>query len=321
MSTVYVLGSGFSVAAGAPLSRQVLTRMFSPENLTPELAELEQWLARHLFQHRPNWQEEANIEEVVTRLDLYRYYQALSDKETKELINREELLLMVFTQLLQPDCVNRNLELYRYFVNLLRPGITVITFNYDLILEAALSRAGALYFYPHLGDVNEDIISKGIKILKLHGSLNFYFCPKCGYVHDFTSRFTQRPSLLKAQGITLRCIKCEESEDAQLKHLMVAPTLFKSYSIPLLRQWWFEAFQALSGASEVYFIGYSIPRSDLLSAQLFDFSARLVPSPPGVWVINGPRSNGVQHGIIFKDSEVYNTRLHFEEWVTSFNPD
>ncbi|MDA8235514.1 MAG: SIR2 family protein [Clostridia bacterium] len=307
MSTIYVLGSGFSSAAGAPLSRQVLSRIFCQDNLTPQLTELQQWLSCHLFSRRPRWQEEVNIEEVLTRLDLYRHYQALNAEEIKDLNNREELLLTVFTQLLQPERVNLNPNLYRRFANGLKPGMTIITYNYDLLLEKSFTQLGIPYYYPQLGDPND-----GIRLLKLHGSLNLYFCPKCGYVHYFGQEYTHRPKVLVQKEILLNCIKCSENG---LEHLTIAPTLFKSYEIPTLRNWWFIALQALSGATEVFFIGYSVPRSDLLAAQLFDFAARLASKPPKVWLINGPRNDGDHHVQIFEDSKVVNTRLTFEQWM------
>ncbi|MHB8171659.1 MAG: SIR2 family protein [Thermincolia bacterium] len=312
MSTIYILGSGFSAAGGAPLTRQVLSRIFCRDNLTPELTQLQQWLSQHLFSRHPHWQEEVSMEEVLTRLDLYRHYHVLTGQEIDDINNREELFLTVFTQLLQPEKVNLKPGLYQRFAKNLHSAMTIITFNYDLLLENTLNQLKIPYYYPYPENKNSN---RGIKILKLHGSLNLYFCPQCGYVHFFAHGYTQRPGLLIQQGIVLHCVKCGNGKPTILKHLTIAPTLFKSYEIPVLRTWWFSALQALSFATKIFIIGYSVPKSDLLAVQLFDFAARLAPKSPNVWLVNGPRNNGEQHVQIFEDSKVINTRLTFEEWM------
>jgi len=55
---------------------------------------------------------------------------------------------------------------------------SVITFNYDLVLERAIIGERRSVDYK-LGQI-EKTYSSGIPFLKLHGSLNWVYCPDCG---------------------------------------------------------------------------------------------------------------------------------------------
>ncbi|MHB9095371.1 MAG: hypothetical protein ACYC21_11920, partial [Eubacteriales bacterium] len=71
---VFVLGSGFSVRAGAPLSRSALRAIFHPDRFNTELSRLKSYLQYFLFNGQGEWIEHSDFEEVLSRLDLIRHY-------------------------------------------------------------------------------------------------------------------------------------------------------------------------------------------------------------------------------------------------------
>lgn len=293
MSRVYVLGSGFSVKAGAPLSRAVLPLLFREDRQTSDILNLKNYLADFLFHGRTDWYTDTGLEEVLSRLDLIRHYRPYPGIDYSKVSHYEELLLSEFTKLLAPENIRPKQPVYRYFLDLVTDLDTVITFNYDLIVENLLHAAGRSFSYclNHAGNSGPQA-KKALNLLKLHGSINLYYCPVCGGVFPFAHQ--------------------------HLRHFIIAPTQFKSFSLPSLRHLWYMALNALSRARDIFFIGYSLPEADILSFQLFDFAQRLSGKKQKVCLINGPRLNpGRFHQIYGR--KLYNTASYFEEWIDAQN--
>ncbi len=330
MTDVYVLGSGFSVKAGAPLSRSVLSAIFRPDRCDRQLQELKLFLDDFLFRGRQDWVPNTELEEVLSRLDLIRHYQPYPHTDYERVSYYEELLLGEFTRLLAPENTDCSQPVYGCFNTMVKPGDTVISFNYDLIMEGLLASAGRGC------DYNLSLGHKGqshgkVDLLKLHGSINLYYCPVCGEVFMFSPFMTEHPlpqkNKDKAHGrpegqkywsdanTALVCMDCTAKKGhARLKHFIIAPTLFKSYSLPSLRRLWFKALETLARADAVYFIGYSLPESDILSYQLFDYGKRLARRDQQVFLINGPKPPADRFMQIY-GPDLVNEGVYFEDWV------
>ena len=153
----------------------------------------------------------------------------------------------------------------------------VITFNYDLILEKFLFKNN--YWLPKDGygfipkefpetNPNYSNHSSIIKILKMHGSLNWepstmfhsnfqfkwfdddnnYFFPN--YLKDETKRNFRYQGAFSSEG-------------------WILPSWIKQFTHNEMVQVWNQAFQALYKADEVIFIGYSLPEADSAVYSLF----------------------------------------------------
>ncbi len=339
MNSVFVLGSGFSSGAGAPLTGTVLETIFHEGRVTRQLSELKSYISAFLYQGRSDWVKTSSLEEVLSRLDIIRHYKPYPHVDYNEVIYYEELLLKEFTGLLTPERTCRLEDSYRIFADIINSGDLIITFNYDLVIENLLTGSGKDFFYPDLSFVDYGALpqkrsicvrssvnlcetASSVRIFKLHGSINMYYCPVCGQIFCFPESVTAHP-VPGASGkendipALLKCLKCSRQDQSiQLRHFIIAPTLFKSYSLPALRSHWFTALKTLAGAEEIFFIGYSLPLADILSYQLFDFAARLANRKQSVFLVNGPGKHHQRFGQLYGDS-VCDTAMTFEDWTES----
>lgn len=321
MGRVFVLGSGFSVRAGAPLSRSVLGSLFHQAGSASPLRELKAYIDRFLFPGRPGWIAETDFEEVLSRLDLIRHYRPYPDIDYAQVSYYEDLLIGEFTKILSPAHLYPGHGSYEIFKSHLKPQDIIISFNYDLVMETLLASMGLDFSYG-LDDCRVMPQNPVISLLKLHGSINTYYCPRCSNVFTFSTRVTRHPLTAGHQHdnqsdttVSLICRHCSQgSRTVALRHFIIAPTLFKSFTLPALRKLWFMALQALAGASEVFFIGYSLPEADILSQQLLDFARRMSAQNQDIHIINGPRAAQDRFRHIYGDRLV-NEGVYFEQWV------
>ena len=94
-----------------------------------------------------------------------------------------------------------------------------------------------------------------IKLFKLHGSLNWLYCPVC-----LNLRLT--PKEKSGSEIVIVPQKCEICSGS-LTHILIPPTFFKVMSNHYLRQVWFDAEKSLRNIKKIYFCGYSFPDADI----------------------------------------------------------
>ena len=307
MERVFVLGSGFSVRAGAPLSRSILGSLFQQDSSAPHVLELKSYIDHFLFPGRPDWVTETDFEEVLSRLDLIRHYHPYPNIDYKQVSYYEDLLIGEFIRLLNPEHLSPGHSSYAIFKKLLEPNDIVISFNYDLVMEFLLTSANIDYNYSLKSRISKSE-DKAMRLLKLHGSINLYYCPRCGEVYFFSPQLTKHPA-------SLICSQCSTTDEVvAIRHFIIAPTLFKPFTLPALRRLWFAALNALAGASEVYIIGYSLPKADILSHQLFDFAWRISTKNQNIHIINGPKPTSERFLNIY-GSKLKNEGVYFEQWV------
>ena len=165
--------------------------------------------------------------------------------------------------------------------------VSFITLNWDIILEHSLfkstnnfneiaennaSKIGKVpqlcfvdytcYAYPFEMDDypyrSIDIKPRGhfnIKIMKLHGSLNWLICSNCG-------RLFFKLDYKIAIYDLLRRKSCPECHRDALHSLIVTPTLIKDLNNTHLKMVWHNALLDLMEAEKVVFAGYSFPIAD-----------------------------------------------------------
>ena len=148
----------------------------------------------------------------------------------------------------------------------------LITFNYDLGLDFALS---SLDLGPDYGFGQNRGGRSGVKLLKLHGSLNWVTCRKCNMVRaipigDVTQAYAgirvrsggpvQLPLDPRRahKAIGPHC----EGDAAPLEVTLVPPSWNKTQYWEQLVEVWSAAAHALSTARHLTFVGYSVPETD-----------------------------------------------------------
>ena len=136
---------------------------------------------------------------------------------------------------------------------------SIITFNYDLVLDYALHQVGVIPDY-HLPTPVEDPDWKPPRptypLFKLHGSSNWGVCSKChGLCIGQNSRPPNEPIWYPLQ----RCVGCQKQS---YMPLLVPPSWDKTGHRDILAPVWDKAVKELKSAKRICVIGYSMPKSD-----------------------------------------------------------
>lgn len=169
-------------------------------------------------------------------------------------------------------------EAYYYFTEIIRKlikanrSLSVITFNYDLGLEYSLYRNKLLPDYC-LGDL--ELKGNSVTYLKLHGSINWGKCRKCGriipcrefqYTETKAGRnYSTIPIISKLK--KLPCTSC--GERAGEDPFIVPPTWNKTAFHEQIEQVWRRAANELKDAENIFVLGYSFPSTDMFFRYLF----------------------------------------------------
>jgi hypothetical protein len=191
MFRLFVLGAGFSRAAGLPLGSELWHAVLSEaERLRPGsvlVGDIDRYL-KYLADTkdvRLN-REEVDIEQFMSFLDI-EHALRLTGSDTWSIAgNRTQLLVryliakVLYTR--QENASPEAVSLYDSFVAHLEGGDRILTFNYDTLVEEALDRAGKPYrLTPSRFSEIDGPTGKyangsehDVTILKLHGSIDWF---------------------------------------------------------------------------------------------------------------------------------------------------
>ncbi|HYF77808.1 MAG TPA: hypothetical protein VD973_11780 [Symbiobacteriaceae bacterium] len=162
--------------------------------------------------------------------------------------------------------------------------VTLISLNYDTLLDDALTGAG---WAP---DYGLQATASGPLLAKLHGSLNWVQCPACSYI-----------------AVTRCPATCAQCGNANLHGLIISPTLIKSYRGAHLDHIWELALARLRQADRIVFVGYSLPQADIAIYHLLQRSMLVAPAGrlrPAVHVINHTASHSSPAARAMKEDAV-----------------
>lgn len=138
----------------------------------------------------------------------------------------------------------------------------IISLNWDILLEqsAPANKIDIDFGYP-IGPLDGDVVPAAtphetVKLLKLHGSINWLTCRECSGVWRAAEREIGNYWI----GELRLCRKC----DQELEPLLVPPTTRKlaKDTLTLLPRLWNEARTLLQRCRVLYLIGYSLPPAD-----------------------------------------------------------
>lgn len=145
-----------------------------------------------------------------------------------------------------------------------------LSMNYDVLLDRVLYASAANApdyvvdgFYREPSELPlEQLTTKRVPLLKLHGSLNWRSCDSCHTLRNLGS-FVVWPES--------HCIDCG-SEFA--RPMLIRPTLLKDFRHRVWQGLWRNAGHVLAGAKTWIFIGYSLPLADVWMLRLLAQSSR-----------------------------------------------
>jgi len=182
--------------------------------------------------------------------------------------------------------------------------VAVLSTNWDILLDNSLkSYIGERYVEEGVVDyccyissyrIDDDSVKPGlekvgaggfnVKLLKLHGSLNWLQCPRCSRVYvDFGRKIAidhfRNPTPCR------HCKKNFRSTDRSMNLVsnLIMPTFLKNLSNPQYKLIWHNAGIELSEADRLVFVGYSLPQADFEMRQLL---ARMVRGDASIEVVD-----------------------------------
>lgn len=161
-------------------------------------------------------------------------------------------------------------DIYKKFSDFVSVNsVSIITTNWDTIAEKVFRHYKIPYDFC-LNDVywlaDKQVRPKspfGKKLIKIHGSINWFRCLECG-----TLNIIEKSDIAKYlfdDNIKEHCIKCKKHANEKqllLKPEIITPTMFKSVDGQLYRNLWKTAANELREATKIIFIGYSLPIAD-----------------------------------------------------------
>lgn len=270
MKTVYIFGAGASAAEGAPVVRNFLRvayRYFKEEHYEADLEIVWEFL-EHFYGCRTKINSGVDldrypgIDEIFNIVDWYLLHnQAFSKRFSRpRLFHLKNALVKLISMTL-----DKSLPLHKGVHHSFVSGVlnssnelpTFISLNYDIVLDKALRSAGYGLEYGFYGKHGDHLESgKKIPLYKLHGSLNWSFCPLCGEISEHEEKVAH---LLFGGSNTITCLYCG-GEDSQA--IIIAPTLYKSYKISRLQNIWDSAGGAIGCSDRLVIIGYSLEPAD-----------------------------------------------------------
>lgn len=317
MKTVYVLGAGFSVEAGAPTQAAILREAFALYKDNPDYfvsAKFNEFTSflREQLNIADDRFSTVDLEDIFTPLDrcLAEGSQFRGISLDKIMTVRESVFYVVgrTIQLLLNNTRNSKdyIEIFADYLTELssiRAGVeykrndpvSVISTNWDILLDNSIYRSlqahehynGVVDYCCYISskDENDTTVTPGleklgqggfnVKLLKLHGSLNWLQCPRCARLY---AKFFEKEAMrsFDYSSSCRHCDRnfCEEKGRHLLSQNLIMPTYLKNLSNPQYRIIWQNAGIEISEADKIVFIGYSLPQADFEMRQLLSRMTR-----------------------------------------------
>lgn len=273
---MYVLGAGASYDAGGPLIRDFFSNMSERSaRVHREYFEGDEKYStlKAIYEQWAKMEKEANIEgffkNVEFNVSIGRSYQDPWDGSAIDsAILKRWLEWYIAAYVRNSVAIQRTPpKYYEEFARTLKrwgKRYSIITFNYDLVFEKAILREFGAVDYK-IGVTNR-LYSTGIPFVKLHGSLNWLWCPKCDRIeiHD------------QPVGQKYNRVACVKKCGGYKERLMVPPNPGKTKYLEILNRLWKKANRLLSEADSIVFIGYSLPEIDVSARELLADPVRRV---------------------------------------------
>jgi NAD-dependent SIR2 family protein deacetylase len=163
------------------------------------------------------------------------------------------------------------LDIMRWIRGLRRKfDVSILSTNYDFSLDRVLFQEmgnwdrnylktdfGFTWRDPDDGELVHPSPNALLRLYKLHGSLNWLGCNRCGNIYVSFER-----TLVTLADGTGKWSKCECGY-MPLRAVLVAPSFVRQYRDRNLLSVWRAAAEALRLADEWFFIGYSLPTEDV----------------------------------------------------------
>lgn len=363
---VVVLGAGATKACGGPLTNEILPDAFNARTARadPEVFEregflevVEQFLGQNF--HLPELKQgEERKEDHFPPLPLLMSLvdiaidrkHALGTWQPSQLVDVRDALEYIVFGVLEFKLRQTTRNWQREMLELLWPEHDaqprVISLNYDAIIDnAMMSRSEALNGpakFPEYGcdlctDFYRDRQERYGELLKLHGSLNWLYCPGCQRLDLGISKSGKRTVKVLnelwgqndqhklEERYSCRGSPCpDERCDGEVRPVLITPTHSKDYRNPHISQIWYRAERMLREADRVIIVGYSLPEDDVDVVYLLKRGLAKV-DPREITVIEKDKEHrsvaehpvGTRYRALFGDQIDWRTE-GFDRWVNGY---
>lgn len=252
-NTVIFLGAGASKAEGAPIQSEMINEFFKLKVEDEEFFNARQTLItflREVFGMDPETEsyiskEYPKFEELLGVIDIALAKREAIGRLTGDLMAvREDFIYLLMKTLREK--IDTNGGVHKRLMKQLQEsgmldGVTFISTNYDTLMDEAIATVGeVVYGFEPKGN------PKGIKLYKLHGSLNWSECRHC------------EAFAIDAPAHSL-CADCGQPR----KSIIIPPKYNKNIRNAHLQKVWLEAERALAQAERLIICGYSFPDADI----------------------------------------------------------
>lgn len=274
MPTCFVLGAGFAAEQGFPLVRGLKERVI-------HFVEAEQHPAHERFLMRDeNYARgefyagldyidptgELGYEEVLIALS---HHLVDAEKPDPCFTTRDILRVGAARLLWCIDYFNPRLEIcYERFaqqIAAISGGAAIVTFNWDLLVERALTTAGVQWSYSLADDAG------AVSVIKPHGSLNWSsFAQNPNLVAQYQHWRPIAPqSTLSYDGAAPLANPDLQDINSDMRYCLYPGDPDLPTSHPDLHRLWEDAITVIRASGRVVFIGYSLPEYDSYAGELF----------------------------------------------------
>lgn len=308
---IFILGAGASREVGAPLMHDFL-------DVASDLARLGRV---------PNAKEEFDLvaegrsalqqtHSKSTAIDLYNMEAVFSAFEMAKMLGGLGSVA--------PEKVNRFPDAYRKVIsetleqtinfkvrnNAIYPGVylnlvelilhinketssntSILSFNYDIALDYACHYRGLPIDYC----LEDTADRNAMKVLKLHGSLNWTDCKKCKKIvawkmNDYFNKYTWNLDRTKSVQLNISN-QLSNFAHCGIGHIpsypyIVPPTWNKSEHHHAIENVWKHAAKELAQAENIFVIGYSLPETDTFFHYLYSLGVMSDQIIRRFWVID-----------------------------------
>lgn len=278
---VVFLGAGASVAEGASVQANLFRDYFIQKKTTraaidPHLIKFfKHFWHIDLIAEDPKTVNFPTFEEALGMLELARdrneaFRGFYSTPNSNQISHTIEDLVFLIAEILHCRLRAGNKFHTQLINNLicrnLIKRITFISLNYDILIDNALTAAHPNVDLDYGIDFTNFNIPSGwcrpranesVGLYKVHGSLNWLYCPVCKGMH-LTPKEKGVLTLI-SKDRSVKCYSC----GGHYGHVLIPPTFFKVMTNPYLVQIWEKTEYALRQCDQVIFCGYSLPDADM----------------------------------------------------------
>ena len=296
MNTIIFLGAGASKADNAPLQKDLFKDYFLSDYYKKSHNEMDNELRTFFYFIFgidvdsieddiifPTFEEALGILDLaIMRGESLKNYDRINVAcNSNRLGYIRNHLIFLMAKIIEISLDNHNYFHSLLVENLYNEGllsnVDFLSTNYDILIDNAISHLLMNLHYDnyrnnHFGDsidygiTNIDYINSvgwekptdnSIKLYKIHGSLNWLYCPACNDIKITPNRKGVIDLINEPQRAL--CHNCEEL----LLPIIVPPTYYKDMSNTALNTIWNKSEYLLRNAKHIVFCGYSFPDADM----------------------------------------------------------